>query len=81
MNDSISRQAAIDAVHSTIFDFFETDEDDSDSPMTDSDKRLLELNKAISTSIRGLPSAVEPEWEELLVICDVCGHAIRVKRN
>lgn len=81
MNDSISRQAAIDTVHKTIFGFFDTDEDDSDSTMTDNDKRLLELNKAISTSLRGLPSAAQPEWEELLVICDVCGHAIRVKRN
>ena len=24
---------------------------------------------------------VQPEWEELLVICDNCGHAIRVKRQ
>lgn len=30
--------------------------------------------------IKDLPS-VQPEWEEILVICDVCGHAIRVKRN
>lgn len=27
-----------------------------------------------------LPSA-QPEWEEFLVICDNCGHAIRVKRH
>ena len=23
---------------------------------------------------------IEPDWNELLVICDNCGHAIRVKR-
>jgi len=26
-----------------------------------------------------MPSA-EPYWDEILVICDNCGHAIRVKR-
>lgn len=25
--------------------------------------------------------AIEPDWNELLVICDNCGHAIRVKRG
>lgn len=24
---------------------------------------------------------IEPDWNELLVICDNCGHAIRVKRE
>jgi hypothetical protein len=23
---------------------------------------------------------IEPDWEEMLVICDNCGHAIRVKK-
>lgn len=54
--DLISRQAAIDAVHSTIFDFFDIVEDDSDSPMTESDKQLLKLNKAITTAIRRQPT-------------------------
>jgi hypothetical protein len=30
--------------------------------------------------IKEQPSA-QPEWEELLVICDNCGHAIHVKRQ
>lgn len=25
--------------------------------------------------------SAQPEWEELLVICDNCGHAIHVKRQ
>ena len=40
-------------------------------------------NKIIQNDIdtlMQLPSA-QPEWEELLVICDNCGHAIRVKRH
>ena len=35
---------------------------------------------AITGMLQELPSA-QPEWEELLVICDNCGHAIRVKRQ
>lgn len=26
-------------------------------------------------------SALESEWEEMIVICDNCGHAIHVKRR
>ena len=33
-----------------------------------------------SLAVDCIPPA-QPEWEELLVICDVCGHAIRVKRH
>ncbi len=60
MSDLVSRQAALEAVHSTIFDFFDMDKDDSDSPMTESDKRLLELNKAVTTAIRKLPNIDVP---------------------
>ena len=31
--------------------------------------------------VRDMAPSAQPEWEELLVICDVCGHAIRVKRR
>lgn len=55
--DLISRQDAIDAVHHSIFDFFDVVEDDEESPITEKDKRLLELNKAICNNIKALPSA------------------------
>lgn len=29
--------------------------------------------------LRQLPSA-QPDWNEMIVICDCCGHAIHVKR-
>lgn len=32
-----------------------------------------------TTEIRILPS-VQPDWNEMIVICDCCGHAIHVKR-
>ena len=58
--DLISRQAAIDAVHKAIFKFFDIVEDDTESPMTYQDKRLLELNKSITQKIKSVPSA-QPE--------------------
>ena len=36
--------------------------------------------ESLKEALSRVPPA-QPEWEELLVICDVCGHAIRVKRN
>ncbi len=61
VGDTISRQAAIDAVHKSILDFFDICDDDEESPMTYKDERLLELNKAITTQIKAVPSAdVQP---------------------
>lgn len=57
MGDLINRQDAIDAVHHSIFDFFDVVEDDEESPITEKDKKLLELNKAICNNIKELPSA------------------------
>jgi len=60
MSDLISRKTAIDAVHKSIFDFFDICDDDEESPMTYRDEQLLEINKAITTRIKALPSA-QPE--------------------
>ena len=53
----------------------------------DAIETLMEIFKRIPTNairaktvIEQLPSA-QPEWEELLVICDNCGHAIHVKQH
>lgn len=62
MNDLISRQAAIDAIHGAIFDFFDICDDDEESPMTYKDEQLLEINKAISGRIKRLPSAQPVQW-------------------
>lgn len=59
--DLISRQAAIEAVQHTIYEFFDVVEDDDESPMTYKDTKLLELNKSISTRIKDLPTA-ESRW-------------------
>ena len=69
MKDTIYRQAAIDVVHKSILDFFDICDDDEESPMTYKDKQLLEINKAITTQIKSLPSA-QPE----IVRCKDCKH-------
>lgn len=67
MDDTINRQAAMDAVHKSILDFFDICDDDEESPMTYKDERLLEVNKVITTQIKAIPSA-EPE----IVRCKDC---------
>lgn len=60
MDDLISRKEAIDAVHKTIYGFFDIVDDDSDEPFTKEEERFLAINKAITTRIKSLPSA-QPE--------------------
>ena len=57
MSDLINRHDAIATVHHSIFDFFDVVEDDKESPITEKDKMLLELNKALCNNIKELPSA------------------------
>ena len=59
-DDLISRQAAIEAVHKVIFEFFDPCGDDEETPFTEKDKLLLKVNKAISNGIKSLPTA-EPD--------------------
>lgn len=65
MNDMISRQAAIDALMEIL-----------DRPKHAEFLYTDEICKTLNE----LPS-VEPDWDEMVVICDNCGHAIRVKRK
>ena len=56
--DTISRQVVVDTVHKTILGFFS----DKDGAVTDTEKTLLSVNKAICDGVRALPSA-QPEFE------------------
>ena len=60
MDDLISRQAAIDLIHKTIYGFFDVVDDESEEPINEKDKLLLEVNKAISNGIKELPTS--PRW-------------------
>ena len=70
MNDYISRQDAVKAVHEAIYDFFDVVDDDDESPMTDFDKKLLEVNKSISKRIASVPTEDVVE----VVRCKDCVH-------
>ena len=43
-----------DIVHKTIYGFFDVCSDEEETPMTDKDKLLLEVNKAICNNIKDL---------------------------
>lgn len=60
MDDSISRQAAIDAVHKVMYEFFDLRDDDEESPLTEKENALLAINKKLTNRIKALPSA-QPE--------------------
>lgn len=68
-DDLISRQAAIDAL--------------GEKPLawTEGEYELGLQNQWQSDvdALNDLPAA-QPDWDEMLVICDCCGHAIHAKR-
>ena len=86
-DDLISRQAVVDVVHHTIYEFFDVVEDDDESPLTYKDVTLLELNKSISTRIKDLPSAQHwipaserlPEDERYVLVTTVSGDVTEAK--
>jgi hypothetical protein len=61
--DCISRQAVIDTVRTIILGFFS----DEDGVMTDTEKILLSVSKAVCNGVRALPSA-QPE----IIRCKDC---------
>jgi len=44
----------LDVIHKTIYQFFDICEDDEEVPMSDKDKLLLEVNKAICNNLKTL---------------------------
>lgn len=71
MDDLISRKAAIDALEKIK---------DPEAKGTVGSFLNLIVQRNIEV-INTLPSAQpESDWEELLVVCDNCGHVIHVKR-
>lgn len=81
MNDTIYRQDAIDALIenkemiNVVLDSLTLDY----NTRRNQEQRRGQINEDIET-IKALPPA-QPEWDEMLVICDCCGHAIHVKRQ
>jgi hypothetical protein len=44
----------LDVIHNTIYQFFDVCGDDEEAPMSDKDKLLLEVNKAICNNLKAL---------------------------
>lgn len=44
----------LNIIHKTIYQFFDVCEDDEEAPMSDKDKLLLEVNKAICNNLKAL---------------------------
>lgn len=51
----MTKDSVIDIIHKTIYDFFDVAEDDSEEPINEKDKLLLEVNKAICNAIKNMP--------------------------
>lgn len=50
----------IDVIHKTIYQFFDVCGDDEEVPLSDKDKLLLKVNKAICNNLKALEQ--EPKW-------------------
>ena len=70
--DVINRQAVIDIIHKTIYDFFDVCGDDEEVPISDKDKLLLKVNKAICNNIK----ALEQEPNCPYYVIDEDGHGL-----
>lgn len=59
----MTKDAVIDVVHQTIYGFFDVVADDSEEPMSEKDKLLLEVNKAVCNAIKDMGCPHEKECE------------------
>ena len=72
MDDLISRQVVVDTVHKTILGFFS----DEDGAMTDTEKTLLSVNKAVCNGVKELKPA-QPQ----IIRCKGCKHQVKEWRE
>lgn len=78
MDDLISRQEALDAIGIKSDEIYATKQKGATYP----DDDFFQGMAYAGDIIKNLPSAQpEPDWNEIMVICDNCGHAINVKRE
>lgn len=74
--DQVSRKDAIDALMS--LPRWVIDSNGEYQPVDANTSSMIDPDDAVS-AIENLPSA-QPDWNEMMVMCDCCGHAIHVKR-
>lgn len=66
----------LDVIHKTIYQFFDVCGDDEEVPMSDKDKLLLEVNKAICDNLKAIEQ--EPFMNKACVSNKVCEHDKKV---
>lgn len=61
----MTKDNVIDVVHKTIYEFFDVVADDSEEPISENDKLLLEVNKAICNAIKEMTDEEQKtgRWE------------------
>lgn len=74
--DLIFKKDAIDAILS--LQRWVIDNNGEFQPVDAQTMSMIDPDDAVS-AIEDLPSA-QPDWNEMMVMCDCCGHAIHVKR-
>ena len=74
--DLIFKKDAIDAILS--LPRWVIDNNGEFQPVDAQTESMIDPDDAVS-AIENLPSA-QPDWNEMMVMCDCCGHAIHVKR-
>ena len=57
----MTREEALKIIHETIYRYFDVCDDDEETPMSDKDKLLLEINKSICNKIKENWRMVQPE--------------------
>ena len=67
----------LNTIHKTIYQFFDVCEDDEEVPMSDKDKLLLEVNKAICNNLKALEQEsvldkIRAEIIEKFGNCSIC---------
>lgn len=73
----IDRQAAIDSIHKTIYGFLCACTDEEETPISEQDEMVLEINKAVCNGIKALPAKERKtgKWIKDIygnVICSEC---------
>lgn len=54
----------LDVIHKTIYQFFDVCGDNEEAPMSDKDKLLLEVNKAICNNLKALEQEHDKKEEK-----------------
>ena len=76
----------LDVIHNTIYQFFDVCEDNEEAPMSDKDKLLLDVNKAICNNLKALESEsrmsyVQEAVNAIMNTCDTDSITDKAMRN